>query len=174
MEKQTTFLKEKNKLKKQNNPDKWEIFVDGASRGNPGPAGAGIYIKHREKDIFKGGMFLKKKTNNQAEYLALAIAIFIFKEKFLKKKTIKTQIIITSDSELLIKQMTGTYKVKNPILFKIKILIDSMLENLKYKFKHVLREKNKIADKLANYGIDKQKNIPIKFVKLLEKHEIYI
>jgi ribonuclease HI len=151
----------------------WQVFVDGASRGNPGKAGAGIYIKFDDKEFIKNSAYLGKKTNNQAEYLALLLALFFLKKELLKHKQIP-EVVIISDSELLIKQMKGEYQVKNPILLQMKSLIDLLLENIDCKFKHVLREKNKIADELANKGIDSKKAIPVAFKKLLEKYQIGI
>lgn len=146
----------------------WQVFVDGASRGNPGASGAGVYIQHNHEDFLKKGFDLGKKTNNQAEYLALALALFFIKQE----KTKNPEISIISDSELLIKQMKGLYKVKNPVLQNIKKLIDSLLQNTKSTFKHVLREKNKIADELANEGIDKKNGIPKKFIILMKNYNI--
>ncbi len=146
----------------------WQVFVDGASRGNPGSAGAGVYIQHNHKDFLKKGFALGTKTNNQAEYLALAIALFFIKQE----KTTNPEISIVSDSELLIKQMQGLYKVKNPVLQNIKKLMNSLLQNTKPTFKHVLRDKNKIADQLANDGIDKKNGIPKDFLILLKNYNI--
>ncbi|MFH1461746.1 MAG: ribonuclease HI family protein [bacterium] len=166
MEKQLNLFgtKEK-KIEKLN---LWQVFVDGASRGNPGLAGAGVYIIHNSTDFLKKGFALGNKTNNQAEYLALALALFFIKQE----KTQNPQISITSDSELLIKQMQGFYQVKNPGLKNIKNLIDNLKQNTNCTFKHVLRENNKIADKLANEGIDKKNGIPQDFKILLENHNI--
>ena len=139
-----------------------KIFVDGASKNNPGPSGAGVYITYKEEVVCKTGYFLGKKTNNQAEYMSLLIALFITKQKI---KDLKIPILITSDSELMVKQIKGEYKVRNKELSKIKSLIDKLLEKRSYKIKHVLREKNKIADQLANEGIEKKKKLPLSFVK---------
>ena len=174
MEKQETFLKLKSKITKSKKSGDWEIFVDGASRGNPGVAGAGIFIIHNKKEVLKEGIFLGQKTNNQAEYLALALALFFLKNKLLKKEKTYTKIIVTSDSELLVKQMNRLYKVKNPVLFQIKELIDSMIKNVSCQFKHVLRSKNKIADALANLGIEGKKSIPKNFIKLLNKYNLEV
>ena len=170
MEKQLSFFKET----KTSNNHKWEVFVDGASRNNPGPAGAGIYITKDNAKIIKDGFYLGKKTNNQAEYLALTLALFLLNKELEKQEEQKTSITITSDSELLIKQMNGEYKVKNPELGRIKGLIDQLLEEKNCKFKHVLREENVIADKLANNGIDDKKKLPARFIDLLTRHGISI
>ncbi|MFC1894995.1 ribonuclease HI family protein [Candidatus Dependentiae bacterium] len=158
----------------------WKIFVDGAARGNPGKAGAGIYITNKNQSPIESGIYLGTKTNNQAEYLSLLFALFTIKKELKKQKinfgniTTLTNIKIFSDSELLVKQMNGEYRVKNPILFKMKTLVDQLLENVSYKISHVLREKNKVADKLANIGIDKRQEIPIGFKKILSKSKIKI
>jgi ribonuclease HI len=137
------------------------IFIDGASRNNPGPAGAGVYITCAGNTIVKSGYYLGKKTNNQAEYLALLIALFLIHKKSVKK------IIIKSDSELLVKQMNGLYQVRNQELKKIKSLVDKLLKHKSWEIKHVLREKNKIADKLANEGIDSKNSLPESFVDFM-------
>ncbi|MCF7800234.1 ribonuclease HI family protein [Candidatus Babeliales bacterium] len=154
-----------------NNP--LEIFVDGAARGNPGPAGAGVYIKQNDQEIIKKGFYLGEKTNNQAEYLSLALAIFLVLQE-ISELDIKPKLIITSDSELLVRQITGLYKVKNPILKQIKDLIVLLLKNINFEINHVLRDKNKIADKLSNDGVDKKNKLPAGFVCLLKKHNINI
>lgn len=146
----------------------WSAFIDGASRNNPGPAGSGVFIKKNDSIFLKKGFFLGTKTNNQAEYLALAIALFFIKNE----KTKNPNISIVSDSELLIKQMNGLYQIKNTELIKIKNLINYLLQNTKTTFKHVLREQNKIADKLANEGIDKKHPIPDDFVILMNNFDI--
>jgi len=136
----------------------WTIFVDGASRGNPGLAGAGICIlDENNQEVVRESIYLGKKTNNQAEYLALAFAICLLKHKLKKiSESNYPEVLFISDSELLVKQMKGVYKVKNPILGQIKIGIDKMLTCFSCRFKHVFREKNVTADFLANVGIDKR------------------
>ncbi len=173
MEHQSSFLKDNKKKESSSKPDSWEIFIDGAARGNPGPAGAGIFIKKNNKTVLEKGIFLGKKTNNQAEYLALALSVFLLQEKFSKKIKKSASIIITSDSELLVKQMKGIYKVKNPILYKIKALTILLQKEIKLKFKHVKREKNKIADNLANIGVDEKGKMPTKFKNMLEKEKVF-
>jgi ribonuclease HI len=144
------------------------IYFDGASRNNPGPAGAGIYITQNDTVLFKQGFFLESKTNNQAEYLAFLLALFVV-EKILN---LNAPMRIFSDSELLVCQITGNYRIKNEIIAKIKTAIDPLLENKKYTITHILREKNQIADKLANQGINKKISLPPEFTKYLERHDI--
>jgi ribonuclease HI len=173
METQHSFLKNENTKKKVVSIT-WKIFVDGASRGNPGPAGAGIFIKKNDITILKEGIFLGEKTNNQAEYLALALACFFLTKTLIHKNSQQHIVTIISDSELLVKQMNGLYKVKNPILRQIRTFIISLLEGLECTFTHVLRSENKIADELANIGINKKNGIPTKFLELLKKYNIDI
>jgi ribonuclease HI len=144
------------------------IYFDGASRNNPGPAGAGIYITQKDTVLFRQGFYLGSKTNNQAEYLAFLLAIFVV-EKIL---CIKVPMSIFSDSELLVRQMIGNYRVKNKEIAKIKRAIDPLLENKKFTISHILREKNSVADKLANQGINKKTPPPPEFIKYLEQHDI--
>lgn len=167
MEKQLNFLN----IKQEKNLEEnifWQAYIDGASRNNPGPAGAGVYIKKNDEIFLKKGFFLGEKTNNQAEYLALALALFFIKQDSSKKFNIS----IISDSELLIKQMNGIYQVKSPELIKIRNFIIYLLKNTKTTFKHVLRENNKIADKLANEGIDKKQKLPQDFLILAKNFDI--
>lgn len=148
--------------------DFWYIFTDGAARGNPGPAGAGVFITHNEEPPIKEAIFLGEKTNNQAEYLALAYALFLMQKIVVEKNcTKKSELLIHADSELLVKQMTGKYKIKNETLFFIKNNLEKFLDSLTYRFIHIPREQNKEADKLANLAIDKKKKIPTDFSKFL-------
>lgn len=173
---QTSFLSEQPSLTKKTLTDGkaivWHIFIDGASRNNPGPSGAGVYISSAEEVICKKGFYLKHKTNNQAEYLSLLLALFIANEEAKQREVPTIHFDITSDSELLVKQMKGSYRVKNPEIRKIKRVIDRFLTNKPYTIKHVLREQNKIADKLANLGIDKKKQPPAHFITLLQDNDI--
>ena len=150
------------------NSESWKIFIDGASRGNPGPSGVGICILRNNEFVLKKGFYLGRKTNNQAEYLALAIALYCFVKILKRENSTSTYVTIISDSELMIKQMKTIYQVKNPELAIIKAAIDEMRKGLRCRFEHVLREYNKEADALANYGVDNKKNIPLECKKQLE------
>lgn len=152
------------------NQYEWLIFVDGAARGNPGPAGAGIYVLDAEKKIMLAkGFYLGIKTNNQAEYLALIIALYLV-DMHAKKHSVTPTLHIYSDSELLIKQMKNMYKVRNSILIMLKNFASSFLKTMPHSFHHVRREKNKHADALANQGIDNKEALPKSFVTLLKSH----
>jgi ribonuclease HI len=141
-------------------PEKLIIFIDGAARGNPGPAGVGIAISHKHKMVIEKGFFLGTATNNQAEYTALVFALALA-HSFCEKNHIATpHIDIFSDSELLVRQMTGKYAIKNTALVHLKKIATKLLVNCTHNFTHIVREKNKVADKLANLGIDKKIKFP--------------
>lgn len=154
----------------QDKYDIWDIWIDGACRGNPGSSGAGIYIK-KNKIFFAGyGFYLGKKTNNEAEYYALLIALFLIKNEMKSSDFIH----ITSDSQLLIKQMLGLYKVKKVELQQLFKIAKEESKGLNINFEHVLREYNRHADSLANEGIDNKKSLPLKFLDMLQRYEVFI
>lgn len=128
------------------------IYCDGASRGNPGPASIGV-IAYRNSEltdvVFTISEAIGKETNNVAEWTALLFAVQ--KSKELAEKELKIHL----DSELVVRQMQGIYKTKNPELAKIKQKVDSLKSTFSsMEFIHVPREKNKMADKLANQALD--------------------
>ncbi len=146
------------------------IYLDGASRGNPGPAGAGIYMLFNGKPFAQHGFYLGKKTNNQAEYMALVLAVLLVKQATEKDGVAYSSIAFISDSELLIKQMKGIYRVKNEVLALLQAFIIQHLQGITCSFTHVLRHKNVHADQLANDGIDKKQKIPTTFAKILSHY----
>lgn len=148
--------------------DHWQLFIDGASRKNPGPSGAGIHIIKNDKSFKKLGFYLGNKTNNQAEYGALLIGIYYLK-KYIQPHD---HIDIISDSELLVKQFKGEYRVKHPELKPLHLFAKNQLQDVIYSISHVLREKNIVADEMANLGIDEKKPLPADFIKLLKQHEL--
>lgn len=137
-----------------------EIFTDGASRGNPGLAGIGFVIKLAGKTLMSHGYQIQATTNNVAEYLALLAALHLVKQEFLDLDW--TTVTIKADSELLIKQMLGLYKVKNERLAKIHRLIKQVIReiNKPHEFVHIRREFNSEADRMANNAIDKKLTTP--------------
>jgi len=148
----------------------WKIYIDGASRNNPGPAGAGVCLLKNDKLFLKEGFYIGLKTNNQAEYLALLLGIF-----YLKKNVAPCDIaLIVSDSQLLVRQMEGKYKVKNLDLRPMFQLANRLLSGINYSVLHVLRDENKDADQMANVGIDKKKRPPKDFVDVLNENQIYL
>ncbi|MBA3954139.1 ribonuclease HI family protein [Candidatus Dependentiae bacterium] len=145
-------------------PVVWQLFIDGAARNNPGPAGAGIYIIKNGVEFSKHGFFLGSKTNNQAEYLALLLGLLCLKTVMQPQD----KLIIKSDSELLVRQLNGVYSIKNPELKRIATTIKELLSVLRYTLVHVRREENSVADCLANKGIDKKVPIDTDFLKVMD------
>jgi ribonuclease HI len=138
------------------------IYIDGGSRGNPGPAGIGIAFCNEKGQCFKKySEYLGENiTNNEAEYQALIFALKKFKALFGKELAKNTDIEIKSDSELLIKQVRGEYKILEPKIQSLFITVWNLrIDFKKIKFTLIPREKNKEADALANEALDnKDKN----------------
>ena len=129
-----------------------EVYTDGASRGNPGKAAAGVYAKKNGKELFKLAKFLGVQTNNYAEYKAFILAL----GKLLELKLEKEKIKVFADSKLLVEQLNGNWKVKNEnikLLFKEAKDLIKRFENIE--IYHIPRSRNKMADALANFALDK-------------------
>ena len=123
--------------------------VDGGSRGNPGPAGYGVHIEQADGTIVELKEFLGSCTNNVAEYNGLLAALKYAQQHGHRAVRIK------SDSELLVKQMRGEYKVKSAGLLPLFQQARSLAEGLeRIVYEHVRREHNKDADRLANIAMD--------------------
>jgi ribonuclease HI len=129
---------------------KLTIFTDGAARGNPGPAGIGLVIYNEKGEILEEHFkYLGTATNNIAEYEALVAALK------LAGKYAPCCVLVNSDSELMVRQMIGKYKVKNEILLGYFKAAQALMADFeKVHFVHVPREQNKHADKLANQAIN--------------------
>lgn len=133
------------------------IYTDGGSRGNPGPAAIGvIFCNEKEQAIKKYGEYLGDKlTNNEAEYQATIFALKKFKALFGKKLAENTDVEIRSDSELLVSQVNGEYKILGEKIQPLFLeLWNLRLDFKKVKFKRISREKNKEADRLVNEALD--------------------
>lgn len=130
------------------------VNTDGASRGNPGPASYGYIIKTDTGVILhQEGKRIGKATNNVAEYTAVLKALSYIKENFAKKAPHEIEVI--SDSQLIVRQLAGLYKIKNKPLKEIFTSIKILEMGLgTVKFKNVPREQNFIADRLANQALD--------------------
>jgi len=131
-------------------------YTDGASRGNPGESGIGIVLKDALGNVITSQYgYIGKATNNIAEYTALAACL-----KLVQKIECKN-LIVHSDSELMVRQLNGQYKVKDEGLKKHFLCIQKILTASPFNFSiiHVPREKNKEADQLANHGIDTKKQL---------------
>lgn len=125
------------------------IKIDGASQGNPGPAGYGVAIydaKWRRIEELKG--FIGNKTNNVAEYRALVVALKYARDHSAEK------VKIFSDSELLVKQIKGVYKIRSKnIMPLIKEAFGYIKKFREFQIKKISRDKNKRADALAHEAI---------------------
>src|SRR5882762_11029406 len=128
------------------------VEFDGGSRGNPGPAGIGVVLRAKDgTPLVTLGRYIGRATNNVAEYQALIIAL---KEA---RKLGASKILIRGDSELIIKQMRGEYRVKHPDMKQLYDEAQSLLREFdQTKIEHNLRGKNVLADKLANLAMDKK------------------
>jgi ribonuclease HI len=146
----------------------WKLYIDGASRNNPGLSGAGVYILKDSKPVFARGYFLGVKTNNQAEYLALLIGLHVVTALMGEQDLL----LITSDSLLLVRQLKGEYAIRNEYIRTAHIVAKQLLEDIKYDVGHVLRDNNKHADALANKGIDEKMRVPEEFLNILRAHGI--
>jgi ribonuclease HI len=137
-----------------------KMYTDGGSRNNPGPAAIGVWIPTLEK---KYGEYIGEKTNNEAEYEALIFGLKKIKSLIGKEKAKKTEIKCFADSELMVKQLNHEYKLKeNNIRNNFIAIWNLMLDFQKVSFHHIIREENKIADKLVNEALDareKQKSL---------------
>ncbi|HUT22020.1 MAG TPA: ribonuclease HI family protein [Candidatus Bipolaricaulota bacterium] len=128
------------------------IFSDGGARGNPGPAAIGVIIENDTgKSIKKISRYIGETTNNQAEYQALLAGLAYAKD--LKPEEVNCYL----DSELVVKQLNGEYKVKDKDLAAQFIKIWNLVHDFKkVVFHHVPREKNKKADALVNSALDRR------------------
>ena len=134
---------------------KIEVYIDGASRGNPGPSAVGIFMKDSGgKDIIRRGEYIGEGTNNVAEYTALIRALkYLLDNK--KLITGSRCITIHSDSELLINQIKGDYRIRSDNLIPLAIEARGLLKKIPdVEFNLIPREENKVADKLANKAMN--------------------
>jgi ribonuclease HI len=134
---------------------RFRAFIDGAARGNPGPAGAGVYVEAVDgrpaEELFEA---LGRATNNVAEYSALLLALARASE--MRAETVE----ILSDSLLLVQQVNGVFKVRAAHL--IPLVSDAVRRAKKFRrfsIRHVPREKNRLADRLANLGADESERV---------------
>ncbi len=133
------------------------IHADGGSRGNPGPSGAGAMIRdHLGNSVASVSQFLGTRTNNYAEYEAVILAFQTLAKLVGAGKVSKTEVVVKMDSELVVKQMKGLYKVKHPVLKEQYARLIHIIGAFgKVSFTHVFREENSDADALANEAMDR-------------------
>ncbi len=136
--------------------DKIIVLTDGASRGNPGPASVGVVIAGARAVVRKEySKTIGETTNNEAEYQAVIFALKKIKALIGKTKVKTAEILIKSDSELMVSQLSGKYKIKHPNIQKLFIQVWNLkIDYKKVDFQLIPREQNVLADKLANQALD--------------------
>ncbi|RLA90038.1 MAG: hypothetical protein DRG58_03505 [Deltaproteobacteria bacterium] len=141
--------------------DYWTLFVDGASRGNPGPAGAGAVLRDSQGQIrAEVRDYLGKATNNEAEYRALQMGLEAAQRLGVRR------LYIFSDSKLVVEQLKGGYQVKSPNLKPWWEATRILLKKLDaYAISHVNRGQNQEADRLANEAIDQKSKVDYNLLK---------
>jgi len=138
-------------------PQKIYVYTDGGSRGNPGIAGAGAVITDEAGNVLKkASKYLGVQTNNHAEYQAVILALEELKRLIPEAKRKETHIEIRMDSELIQRQLSGKYQIKEENLCPLFIKIWNMrvADFPHMTFVHIPREKNKEADQMANMAMD--------------------
>jgi ribonuclease HI len=139
------------KIEVESGKVKLTLVIDGAARGNPGPAGAGAAIlDSRGTPLAERSVFLGTATNNEAEYHGLIAGLQLALERGFKRLHIRT------DSELMANQVRGDYKIKEPRLKALFAKAHGLLGQLEeWDIVNVPREENRLADRLSNIAIDK-------------------
>jgi ribonuclease HI/probable phosphoglycerate mutase len=145
----------------------WTLFIDGASKNNPGHAGAGIYLLNGDASIVNKGFYLGVATNNQAEYAALLLGAWYAH----RSMGLDDTLTIFSDSQLLVRQLQGRYAIKNHQLARLYAAAQSLLKQRHWQVNHIMREHNTAADALANEGVKKKLPLPASF--LAEYHHLF-
>ena len=127
------------------------IYTDGGARGNPGPAAAG-YVIYADGAAIEGKKYLgEKQTNNYAEYEAVSLALEHAKSVGLSGRDVTLRL----DSKLVVEQISGNWKIKEPTLKPMAAKAHVLLKDFKtWRFEYVPREQNKVADRLVNEALD--------------------
>jgi ribonuclease HI len=127
------------------------VYTDGGARGNPGPAGAGVVIINGDRTFEHKKYLGDKRTNNWAEYEAVALALQELKAHGLLGRTIE----IRMDSKLVVEQLSGHWKIKEPTLKPQVAKVRALLGDFpKHRFVYIPREENFDADRLVNEALD--------------------
>jgi len=132
------------------------INVDGGAKGNPGPAAAGVVVSCADDGtvLYQAGIFLGRATNNVAEYSALLAGL----QAALGLGAGRVEVL--SDSELMVRQMNGEYRVRNDGLVPLHRKAKSLAEKFgRFKITHVSRDRNKQADRLVNLALKAGRNV---------------
>ncbi len=129
---------------------KARVFIDGASRGNPGPSAIGVVFQNPEGLVVKElSIKIGETTNNVAEYMAL---VFALQEGLMMRLG---ELELFTDSELLARQFSGQYKIKDPVLHRLALQVKHLACGFdKISVSHIPREENKLADCQANKALD--------------------
>lgn len=133
----------------------WTLFTDGGSRGNPGPAGAGIVLEDPSgRTVYAVGLYLGSMTNNAAEYRALLAGL----EEAVRREVRGLRVV--SDSELIVRQINGQYRVKSADLLPLYEQVKALLRRIPAAtVVHVRREENQRADALVNRALDAKRDV---------------
>lgn len=130
---------------------KFTIYGDGGARGNPGPAAAAfVVIDQNGRLVHREGKFLGKATNNQAEYQAVIAAL----SWLARNAPDGHEVVIKLDSQLLVSQLRGEFKIKNKTLSGLIMAVKEKEKRLKVAYQLISREENKLADFLVNQVLD--------------------
>ncbi len=137
---------------REGRPGRVTVYADGAARGNPGPAGAGVRIEDaRGRRVSEAFRYLGEATNNVAEYRALILGLELARELG------ASEVELRADSELIVRQMTGEYRVRNVRLQELHREAQALeLAFRSVGYVHIRREQNRAADRLANLAIDQE------------------
>ena len=135
------------------------IYTDGGSRGNPGPSAIGFFVPDRDK---RYGEYIGEGTNNTAEYQAIVFALKKAKSLLGSHIAQQTIIEIRSDSQLVVNQLSGMFKLKEPELFSYFVAIWNLKQEFKnVVFVHIPREQNSVADRMVNEALDEHQKRPL-------------
>lgn len=138
------------------------MYTDGGARNNPGPAGAGAVIQDETGKVLETvSEFLGEQTNNWAEYEAVYLGLCALKKHIPKEQRKDLSVEVRLDSELVARQLSGEYQIKEPTLFPqfIKMCNMRITDFPNITFTHIRREKNKEADRLANEAMDSHSHL---------------
>jgi ribonuclease HI len=125
-----------------------EIYIDGASKGNPGPSGIGVVICQKNQTIKNIAVFIGQATNNIAEYTAL---IYGLQEALILKAE---KVKVNTDSQLLYRQIKKIYKIRNPGILALYQQAQHLISGFsKVEFRNIPREENRGADRLSNVAV---------------------
>lgn len=135
------------------------IHTDGGARGNPGPAAIGVVIQGPGMEKKEYGEYIGEATNNVAEYSAVVFALKKLKQLVGADKAGESSVEVRADSELLVRQLTGLYKIKESSIQNLFLEVWNLKLDFKsVSFTHVPREENHDADRMVNYALDRELN----------------